>query len=173
VRSVTTPRARTRALTTVKHCSECAMVIMSATQTKTKRKSRSSKVSWKETMDRAGHKRLAEIGGLPPSELEDMDGETVMRDVEFMSEPPEIDTTVAHPAPPCHQSPCFRRWIFRVIMLLAFVTGIAMVVLISTVADDPQVLCPVVHKAADVANVSVMWQRLECDTRHNRSSRHW
>jgi hypothetical protein len=124
-----------------------------------------TRVSWTENkMEESPHKRLAELGALPPSEE---DG--VVRDVEVMSEAPEIDTTVAHNRPKCHESRFMRRLLVQCMLGFAVLLFGGLIIAASFIADDPTVLCGAAKTVLDVTNLTEPWDALKCSLAHNES----
>jgi hypothetical protein len=124
-----------------------------------------TRVSWTENkMEESPHKRLAELGALPPSEE---DG--VVRDVEVMSEAPEIDTTVAHNRPKCHESRLMRRLLVQCMLGFAVLLFCGLIVAVSFIADDPTVLCEAAKTVSAMANLTEPWEPLKCSLAHNES----
>lgn len=124
-----------------------------------------TRVAWTENkMEESPHKRLAELGALPPSQEE-----SAVRDVEVMSEAPEIDTTVAHSRPKCHESRFMRRLLVQCMLGFAVFLFCGLIVAASFIADDPTVLCEAAKTVSDMANLTEPWDVLKCSLAHNES----
>jgi len=126
-----------------------------------------TRVSWTENkMEESPHKHLTELGALPPSEEEG-----IVRDVEVMSEAPEIDTTVAHSRPKCHESRFMRRLLVQCMLGFALLLFCCLIIAASFIADDPTVLCGAAKTVSDVANLTEPWDALRCSLAYNESGK--
>lgn len=127
-----------------------------------------SRVSWTENkMEESPHKRLAELGALPPSEEE-----SPVIDVEVMSEAPEIDTTVAYNHPKYYESVCMRRLLVQCMFGFVVLLCCGLIVAASFIADDPTVLCGAAKTVSTMANLTEpwdAWDALRCSFVHNES----
>lgn len=126
-----------------------------------------ARVSWtSKNMEDSPHKKLAELGGLPPSDSEQH------KDVEVMSEAPEIDTTVAHSYPRCHESRFMRQCAVYFAFVCIVIVVCAILVAASFVAEDPRVLCDAAKSASVIINVTDTLESLQCSLSHNLSRYH-
>jgi hypothetical protein len=126
-----------------------------------------ARVSWtSKSMQDSPHQKLAELGGLPPSEYDQHN------DVEVMSEAPEIDTTVAHSYPRCHESRCMRQCAMYFAFLCIVIVVCAILIAVSFIADDPRVLCDAAKSASAIINVTDTLESLQCSLSHNLSTDH-